>query len=115
MQVDAINAYSFTYPVSIGKGKNLSWVESRKPERYSSAAPLAPDARQRIVSERIDLKNNLVISVSVFCLTTYILRPFSFDLPFKCFIPLKVMSTLRQIVCIVHVYHPVDFQCWITA
>ncbi|XP_024367778.1 psbP domain-containing protein 5, chloroplastic isoform X2 [Physcomitrium patens] len=65
LQVDAINAYSFTYPVSIGKGKNLSWVESRKPERYSSAAPLAPDARQRIVSERIDLKNNLVISVSV--------------------------------------------------
>ncbi|KAG0572548.1 hypothetical protein KC19_VG104500 [Ceratodon purpureus] len=65
LQTDEINAYTYTYPVSIGQGKTLSWVESRKPERYSSAAPLAPDARQRIVSERIDLKNNLVISVSV--------------------------------------------------
>lgn len=65
LQTDEINAYTYTYPVSVGRGKNLSWVESRKPERYSSAAPLSPDARQRIVSERIDLKNNLVISVSV--------------------------------------------------
>ncbi|RRT65584.1 hypothetical protein B296_00009404 [Ensete ventricosum] len=40
-------------------------VESRKPERYSSAAPLSPDARQRIVSERVDMINNLVISVSI--------------------------------------------------
>ncbi|XP_064956339.1 psbP domain-containing protein 5, chloroplastic-like isoform X4 [Musa acuminata AAA Group] len=39
--------------------------ESRKPERYSSAAPLSPDARQRIVSERVDMINNLVISVSI--------------------------------------------------
>eukprot|EP01018_Ginkgo_biloba_P037292 Gb_00451 [translate_table: standard] len=40
-------------------------VESRKPERYSSAAPLSADARQRIVSERLDVKDNLVISVSI--------------------------------------------------
>jgi hypothetical protein len=40
-------------------------VESRTPERYSSAAPLSPDARQRIVSERLNIQNNLVVSVSV--------------------------------------------------
>jgi hypothetical protein len=66
LQVDNINAYSYSYPLRPGKkSRNLSWVESRKPERYSSAAPLSPDARQRIVSERLDLKNNIVMSVSV--------------------------------------------------
>jgi hypothetical protein len=66
VQVDNINAYSYSYPLRPGKkSRNLSWVESRKPERYSSAAPLSPDARQRIVSERLDLKNNIVVSVSV--------------------------------------------------
>ncbi|CAK9255305.1 unnamed protein product [Sphagnum jensenii] len=65
LQVDNINAYSYSYPLRPGKkSRNLS-VESRKPERYSSAAPLSPDARQRIVSERLDLKNNIVVSVSV--------------------------------------------------
>ncbi|XP_074590506.1 psbP domain-containing protein 5, chloroplastic isoform X2 [Curcuma longa] len=63
---DDINAYSFLYPVKL-QAKNIAfkWVESRKPERYSSAAPLSPDARQRIVSERVDMINNLVISVSI--------------------------------------------------
>ncbi|KAG6543185.1 hypothetical protein Mapa_015434 [Marchantia paleacea] len=67
VQVDVLNAYSYVYPTSLGsKGPTtLKWVESRKPERYSSAAPLAPDARQRIVSERIDFRNNVVVSVSV--------------------------------------------------
>nr|AJS13469.1 PPD5 [Erycina pusilla] len=64
--VDDINAYSFMYPVELpGKGFSFKWVESRKPERYSSAAPLSPNARQRIVSERVDMINNLVISVSI--------------------------------------------------
>ncbi|MCH98797.1 psbP domain-containing protein 5 chloroplastic-like, partial [Trifolium medium] len=40
-------------------------VESRKPERYSSAAPLSPNARLRIVSERVDIFDNLIISVTV--------------------------------------------------
>lgn len=40
-------------------------MESRKPERYSSAAPLSPNARLRIVSERVDFIDNVVISVSV--------------------------------------------------
>ncbi|WOL00355.1 psbP domain-containing protein 5, chloroplastic isoform X1 [Canna indica] len=64
--VDDINAYSFMYPVKLPAKKfAFKWVESRKPERYSSAAPLSPDARQRIVSERVDMINNLVISVSI--------------------------------------------------
>ncbi|XP_072968421.1 psbP domain-containing protein 5, chloroplastic [Typha angustifolia] len=63
---DDINAYSFLYPVELPMRKfTFKWVQSRKPERYSSAAPLSPDARQRIVSERVDMINNLVISVSI--------------------------------------------------
>eukprot|EP00249_Psilotum_nudum_P004168 c17711_g1_i2 orf=261-1184(-) len=66
LQVDAINAYSYLYPLKLqNRSYKLSWVESRKPERYSSAAPLSPDARQRIVSERLDIKDNIVISVSI--------------------------------------------------
>lgn len=65
-QIDEINAYSFLYPVELpGKKFAFKWVESRKPERYSSAAPLSPDARQRIVSERVDMIHNVVISVSI--------------------------------------------------
>uniref|UniRef100_A0A1J3J1A6 PsbP domain-containing protein 5, chloroplastic n=1 Tax=Noccaea caerulescens TaxID=107243 RepID=A0A1J3J1A6_NOCCA len=64
--VDAINAYSYAYPLDLPPEKLVfKWVESRKPERYSSAAPLSPDARLRIVSERVDLVDNLVISVSI--------------------------------------------------
>lgn len=64
--VDDINAYSFLYPLQLPAKKfTFKWVESRKPERYSSAAPLAPNARQRIVYERVDIINNLVISVSI--------------------------------------------------
>ncbi|KAF9613147.1 hypothetical protein IFM89_005718 [Coptis chinensis] len=64
--VDDINAYSFLYPLEMPSKKFVfKWVESRKPERYSSAAPLSPDARQRIVSERVDIIDNLIISVSI--------------------------------------------------
>uniref|UniRef100_A0A0F7CYM8 Photosystem II reaction center PsbP family protein n=1 Tax=Masdevallia picturata TaxID=125444 RepID=A0A0F7CYM8_9ASPA len=64
--VDDINAYSFMYPAELPAKKFFfKWVESRRPERYSSAAPLSPDARQRIVSERVDMINNLVISISI--------------------------------------------------
>ncbi|KAM0932634.1 putative photosystem II [Dioscorea sansibarensis] len=59
--VDDINAYSFQYPMELPKKKfSFKWVESRKPERYSFAAPLSPNARQRIVSERVDMIHNLV-------------------------------------------------------
>lgn len=64
--VDDINAYSYLCPVELPSKKFIfKWVESRKPERYSSAAPLSPDARLRIVSERVDIIDNLIISVSI--------------------------------------------------
>ncbi|KAI8568882.1 hypothetical protein RHMOL_Rhmol02G0235000 [Rhododendron molle] len=86
--VDDTNAYSYLYPVqSPSKKIVFKWlidgsdvtgkveippqvclhkmVESRKPERYSSAAPLSPDARLRIVSERVDIIDNLIISVTI--------------------------------------------------
>lgn len=64
--VDEINAYTYSYPVEMPSEKFLfKWVESRKPERYSSAAPLSPDARLRIVSERVDIVDNLIISVTI--------------------------------------------------
>ncbi|XP_057959382.1 psbP domain-containing protein 5, chloroplastic isoform X4 [Malania oleifera] len=64
--VDDINAYSYLYPVELQSKKFvIKWVESRKPERYSSAAPLSPNARLRIVSERVDFIDNLIISVAI--------------------------------------------------
>ncbi|CAI9094403.1 OLC1v1030135C2 [Oldenlandia corymbosa var. corymbosa] len=64
--VDETNAYSYLYPVELPPRKLvLKWVESRKPERYSSAAPLSPNARLRIVSERVDFIDNLILSVSI--------------------------------------------------
>ncbi|XP_059658050.1 psbP domain-containing protein 5, chloroplastic isoform X2 [Cornus florida] len=64
--VDDINAYSYLYPMELPSKKFVfKWVVSRKPERYSSAAPLSPDARLRIVSERVDIIDNLIISVSI--------------------------------------------------
>ncbi|XP_031505408.1 psbP domain-containing protein 5, chloroplastic isoform X1 [Nymphaea colorata] len=64
--LDEINSCSFLYPLELPSKKfSFKWVESRKPERYSSAAPLSADARQRIVSERVDMIHNLVISVSI--------------------------------------------------
>lgn len=65
VQTDEINACEYSYPLALPSGEPLSWVESRKPERYSSAAPLSADARLRIVSERLELKSNLVFSVYV--------------------------------------------------
>ncbi|KAJ4707987.1 PsbP family [Melia azedarach] len=64
--VDEINAYTYLYPMELPSKKFLfKWVESRRPERYSSAAPLSPNARLRIVSERVDIIDNLIISVSI--------------------------------------------------
>ncbi|WJX35648.1 PsbP domain-containing protein 5, chloroplastic [Trifolium repens] len=64
--LDETNAYSYLYPVELPSKKFVfKWVESRKPERYSSAAPLSPNARLRIVSERVDIFDNLIISVTI--------------------------------------------------
>lgn len=53
---DKILAYSFLYPTATASGAPLSLVLTRPPEKYSSAAPLSADARQRIVSELFDLR-----------------------------------------------------------
>ena len=58
-------AYEFDYPVATSTGRNLPLVFSRRPERYSSAAPLTADARQRIVCELADLLDAITVSVSV--------------------------------------------------
>ncbi|KAG5031008.1 hypothetical protein JHK82_014624 [Glycine max] len=64
--LDEINAYSYMYPVELPSDNfTFKWIESRKPERYSSAAPLSPDARLRIVSERLDFIDNVIISVTI--------------------------------------------------
>mmetsp|Transcript_3755 Transcript_3755/g.9727 ORF Transcript_3755/g.9727 Transcript_3755/m.9727 type:complete len:304 (-) Transcript_3755:153-1064(-) len=62
---DATLAYEFKYPVKTASGKPLSMALSRKPEKYSSAAPLSADARQRIVAEVIDLVRAVTVSVTV--------------------------------------------------
>lgn len=62
---DSILAYAYSYPVNTN-GSELSLVVSRRPERYSSAAPLTPDARQRIVSELVDFKHGVVLSMTVY-------------------------------------------------
>lgn len=63
--VDDQLAYSFEYPVSLEGGGSLKWYTSRKPERYSSAAPLSADARQRIVTELLDFSGPFIVSVIV--------------------------------------------------
>jgi hypothetical protein len=62
---DDVLAYSFRYPTVTSSGRALSLVFSRRPERYSSAAPLSADARQRIVCELADLRNAVTVSLSV--------------------------------------------------
>lgn len=58
-------AYAFEYPAATASGRTLPLVFSRKPERYSSAAPLTADARQRIVCELADLVDSVTVSVTV--------------------------------------------------
>jgi hypothetical protein len=62
---EPILAYEFDYPAATSSGRPLPLVFSRRPERYSSAAPLTADARQRIVAELADLIDAVTVSVSV--------------------------------------------------
>jgi hypothetical protein len=62
---EPILAYRFRLPTATAKGEPLSLVPSRRPERYSSAAPLSADARQRIVAEWLDLKRFVSVTVTV--------------------------------------------------
>ena len=61
---DGILAYEFVYPIEAA-GRKIALVPSRKPERYSSAAPLSADAKQRIVAELVDFSDRATISVTV--------------------------------------------------
>ena len=63
--VEPTLSYEFDYPGTSSSGRPISLVFSRRPERYSSAAPLTPDARQRIVAELVDLKLAVTVSVTV--------------------------------------------------
>ena len=66
VQEDELNACSYKYPVSLGpESPPLNWIETRKPERYSSAAPLSPDARLRIVSERLLISETIAVTVAI--------------------------------------------------
>ena len=51
--------------MTTASGRKLPVIISRKPERYSSAAPMTADARQRIVTELVDFPDGITISVSV--------------------------------------------------
>eukprot|EP00195_Chlamydomonas_chlamydogama_P003864 CAMPEP_0202921462 /NCGR_PEP_ID=MMETSP1392-20130828/77409_1 /ASSEMBLY_ACC=CAM_ASM_000868 /TAXON_ID=225041 /ORGANISM="Chlamydomonas chlamydogama, Strain SAG 11-48b" /LENGTH=251 /DNA_ID=CAMNT_0049615033 /DNA_START=212 /DNA_END=967 /DNA_ORIENTATION=+ len=62
---DPILAYRFSYPTETVSGKKLSMVLTHIPEKYSSAAPLTADARQRIVGELMDLRNFISVSMTV--------------------------------------------------
>ena len=62
---DPTLAYQFTYPTSTATGRNIPVVFSRKPEKYSSAAPLTADARQRIVTELVSLRDGVTYTVYV--------------------------------------------------
>ena len=62
---DATLAYKFVYPVATAGGKAFPVIFSRRPERYSSAAPLTPDARQRIVCSLVSLADGLTYTVTV--------------------------------------------------
>lgn len=59
-------AYEFVYPIATSSGRPLPVLVSRAPERYSSAAPMTADARQRIVCQLADLKDAITISVTVY-------------------------------------------------
>jgi len=70
---DHVLAYEFSCPKITAKGEPINLTFSRRPEKYSSAAPLSADARQRIVCELVDLTAALTLSVSV-CAPTENLR-----------------------------------------
>ena len=62
---DETLAYEFTYPTSTSDARQLSWVKTREPVKYSAAAPLSADARQRIVCELANFRGPLTMSLTV--------------------------------------------------
>eukprot|EP00466_Bigelowiella_natans_P013029 jgi/Bigna1/87412/estExt_fgenesh1_pg.C_200050 len=70
---DPILSYRYKYPTAAG-GKKLSLITSRKPEKYSSAAPLS-NFRHRIVNQMLDY-NNVVVYAMYVCPAIGILKRF---------------------------------------
>ena len=59
-------AYEFSYPSETRDGAPIRWAPSRQRDTYSSAEPMSPDARQRIVYELISfLQGPLTATVTV--------------------------------------------------
>ena len=58
-------AYEFSYAIEAESGKPISWAVSRERGTYSSAEPMSPNARQRIVYELLSFKGPLTTVVTV--------------------------------------------------
>ena len=62
---DDLLAYAFEFPTTTADGAPLTMLFTRRPQRYSSAAPLTANARQRTVCELADLARGVTLSLSV--------------------------------------------------
>eukprot|EP00471_Norrisiella_sphaerica_P004745 CAMPEP_0184490088 /NCGR_PEP_ID=MMETSP0113_2-20130426/17126_1 /TAXON_ID=91329 /ORGANISM="Norrisiella sphaerica, Strain BC52" /LENGTH=364 /DNA_ID=CAMNT_0026873837 /DNA_START=270 /DNA_END=1364 /DNA_ORIENTATION=- len=71
---DPILSYHYKYPTATANTK-LKLVVSRKPEKYSSAAPLSSNFRHRIVNQMLDYDNVVVYAMYV-CPSIGILKRF---------------------------------------
>ena len=60
-----VMAYEFSYPTESADGSAIHWTPSRTRDTYSSAEPMSPDARQRIVYELISFKGPMTATVTV--------------------------------------------------
>ena len=60
-----VMAYEFSYPSETRDGAPIRWAPSRQRDTYSSAEPMSPDARQRIVYELISFKGPMTATVTV--------------------------------------------------
>jgi len=58
-------AYEFEYSIEAESGKPINWAVSRERDTYSSAEPMSPNARQRIVYEVLSFKGPLTTVVTV--------------------------------------------------
>ena len=60
-----VMAFEFAYPTETSEGAPVKWATSRVRDTYSSAEPMSPDARQRIVYELISFKGPMTATVTV--------------------------------------------------
>eukprot|EP00468_Gymnochlora_sp_CCMP2014_P009851 CAMPEP_0167764684 /NCGR_PEP_ID=MMETSP0110_2-20121227/14198_1 /TAXON_ID=629695 /ORGANISM="Gymnochlora sp., Strain CCMP2014" /LENGTH=276 /DNA_ID=CAMNT_0007652173 /DNA_START=185 /DNA_END=1015 /DNA_ORIENTATION=- len=62
---DPILSYSYKVPQKTESGMALNLVTTRKPEKYSSAAPLSSNFRHRIVNSKLDFNKAIVVCMYV--------------------------------------------------